>query len=252
MRRFYIIGFLVLLAFDTLAQISFKLAGEHALPLQASWEWARTNRTPLVRVADQLLIPQRSGPLVVLSTEDLSVVAEYQLPFQNVPLSAVANDDVAAIAYREDGVWVYRRENQQLEKLSAADGPVTTVAFNSEGKLWMVEDIDRITTVDLTTGNVAESRQPERSQLRLIYDWGVNPLYNILPKPNECYAIVESLATEGFTDVTANDERPEEIQADTDTMEAGGSNPWNPLLSSVAFAVVVMALNCVYFARQQF
>lgn len=39
MRRFYIIGFLVLLAFDTLAQISFKLAGEHALPLQASWEW---------------------------------------------------------------------------------------------------------------------------------------------------------------------------------------------------------------------
>lgn len=39
MRRFYIIGFLVLLSFDTLAQISFKLAGEHALPLQASWEW---------------------------------------------------------------------------------------------------------------------------------------------------------------------------------------------------------------------
>ena len=39
MRRFYIIGFLVLLAFDTLAQMSFKLAGEHALPLQASWEW---------------------------------------------------------------------------------------------------------------------------------------------------------------------------------------------------------------------
>lgn len=32
MRRFYIIGFLVLLAFDTSAQISFKLAGEHALP----------------------------------------------------------------------------------------------------------------------------------------------------------------------------------------------------------------------------
>ena len=39
MRRFYIIGFLVLLAFDTLAQISFKLAGQHALPLQASWDW---------------------------------------------------------------------------------------------------------------------------------------------------------------------------------------------------------------------
>lgn len=41
MRRFYIIGFLVLMAFDTLAQISFKMAGDAALPLEfsAAWLW---------------------------------------------------------------------------------------------------------------------------------------------------------------------------------------------------------------------
>lgn len=39
MRRFYVIGFLALMAFDTLAQISFKMAGQQALPLQASWGW---------------------------------------------------------------------------------------------------------------------------------------------------------------------------------------------------------------------
>lgn len=39
MRRFYLIGFLVLMSFDTLAQLSFKLAGEQALPLEISWEW---------------------------------------------------------------------------------------------------------------------------------------------------------------------------------------------------------------------
>ncbi|SFD86709.1 DMT family transporter [Paracidovorax konjaci] len=38
-KRFYAIGFLVLIAFDTLAQISFKLAGEHALPLEVSSAW---------------------------------------------------------------------------------------------------------------------------------------------------------------------------------------------------------------------
>lgn len=39
MKRFYLIGFLVLMAFDTLAQISFKYAAGHALPLEPSAGW---------------------------------------------------------------------------------------------------------------------------------------------------------------------------------------------------------------------
>lgn len=39
MRRFYAIGFLVLIAFDTLAQVSFKLAAMHALPLTLNAAW---------------------------------------------------------------------------------------------------------------------------------------------------------------------------------------------------------------------
>lgn len=39
MKRFYIIGFLLLMAFDTLAQISFKKAGDAALPLEFSPAW---------------------------------------------------------------------------------------------------------------------------------------------------------------------------------------------------------------------
>lgn len=39
MKRFYIVGFLVLMAFDTLAQLSFKQAGDSALPLEFSTGW---------------------------------------------------------------------------------------------------------------------------------------------------------------------------------------------------------------------
>lgn len=39
MRRFYVIGFAVLMAFDTLAQLSFKYAGLQALPLEFSPQW---------------------------------------------------------------------------------------------------------------------------------------------------------------------------------------------------------------------
>lgn len=39
MKRFYLIGFLLLLAFDTLAQLSFKYAAIQAEPLALSTEW---------------------------------------------------------------------------------------------------------------------------------------------------------------------------------------------------------------------
>jgi drug/metabolite transporter (DMT)-like permease len=49
MKRFYIVGFLLLMAFDTLAQLSFKLAGSHALPVTADAAWvARVFAQPWV------------------------------------------------------------------------------------------------------------------------------------------------------------------------------------------------------------
>ena len=39
MRMFYIIGFFILMSFDTLAQISFKYASIHAMPLTFDYSW---------------------------------------------------------------------------------------------------------------------------------------------------------------------------------------------------------------------
>lgn len=52
LTRFYLLGFLLLLAFDTLAQVSFKLAANHALPLTMDAIWAlRVAATPWTWVA---------------------------------------------------------------------------------------------------------------------------------------------------------------------------------------------------------
>jgi drug/metabolite transporter (DMT)-like permease len=40
MRAFYAVGFLLLMLFDTLSQVCFKLAGSLALPVEASLGWA--------------------------------------------------------------------------------------------------------------------------------------------------------------------------------------------------------------------
>lgn len=50
--RFYVAGFALLLAFDTVVQLSFKLTGEHALPAEASLAWvARVFAHPWIYIA---------------------------------------------------------------------------------------------------------------------------------------------------------------------------------------------------------
>lgn len=44
LRRFYLVGFIVLIAFDTLSQVCFKMAALHAEPFAVEFAW-------LVRVA---------------------------------------------------------------------------------------------------------------------------------------------------------------------------------------------------------
>ncbi|MEA9389672.1 EamA family transporter [Acerihabitans sp. TG2] len=39
MKRFYFVGFLILMMFDTLAQVSFKYASLHAEPLMLNVDW---------------------------------------------------------------------------------------------------------------------------------------------------------------------------------------------------------------------
>lgn len=58
MARFYLIGFSVLLMFDTVAQCSFKLAAIHAQPLAMSVEWlvrVFTNSWIYVSIAGYIL-----------------------------------------------------------------------------------------------------------------------------------------------------------------------------------------------------
>ncbi len=39
MKRFYVVGFTLLMAMDTLTQVSFKMAGNGALPVEANLAW---------------------------------------------------------------------------------------------------------------------------------------------------------------------------------------------------------------------
>mgnify|MGYP000317359451 CR=1 FL=1 len=99
MKRFYIIGFLILMSFDTLSQISFKYASTQALPLELSPDWLMRlflnpwlygpSRLPRrVRDVDDAPALCPGGPSFAASHLELISVTLFSVWLFNEPLNA--------------------------------------------------------------------------------------------------------------------------------------------------------------------
>lgn len=219
------------------------------------WAWSFTNRTPLALVGGRLLVPSRGGALVIFSTTDLQPVAEYDLSSEGVPLSAAADPAgrFAVINYSGGKTWVFDRQSDTLESRRFVSDTVTVVAVAGVDRVLVAHGVDSITEFDLNTMQEKSRIRPTLGLIRWGFEWIVEPVYAIFPKPNECYVIVESFANAGGIDDSREMEKnPSEPDVDVETFNLKVDSPWSPLISSLAFAAVVMLFNCIYFARQEF
>ncbi|MEM7560125.1 MAG: hypothetical protein AAF394_13485, partial [Planctomycetota bacterium] len=94
------------------------------------------------------------------------------------------------------------------------------------------------------TGAVADSYNPALSSWQLAYYWGVDPVYQVLPKPSAMDEVMTYLLS----------------GKEAQSVNAGGNNAgptvklsiWGPLLSNSAFIIAVLAFSCIYVARKEF
>ena len=79
----------------------------------------------------------------------------------------------------------------------------------------------------------------------MVYNWGVNPLYQINPKPsaldNAMGYLLSGNETQSMSLVT-NDMK--QAQAEIDV--------WRPIFTNLAFVGVMLLIGCVYVARKEF
>lgn len=216
------------------------------------WDWTLINRIPLGWLRGQILLPLRGNEFLVMDGESLEPVAELRLPRSSVPLSLACDETlgIAVIAYANGETWVYRAEDRSLQRQRFVRGLASGATFTADQKLVIAHDVDDVSIVEMPSGKVAQTLSINKSLMRMGYDWGVEPLYRIFPKPNECYLLIQHLANNGQVDVARAEEASPEV--DIDTLNAANDSPWLPLRSSVAFAVVLMLFNCWYFWRQEY
>jgi len=225
------------------------------LTFSIPWEWTFSNRTPIVALDGHVLVPLRAGSLIVFDGETLKPVSEFDMKNQGVPLAATVspNGKVAALSYSSGSLWLFDADSQELKQRTLLSEIPTALDFNDENQLVIAHGVDNVTTFDTETGTRVDSIRPSTGWLRRIFDWGVEPVYFLFPKPNECYVLIEHLANNGKVDAGRNEQAngggPD---ISVETMQIQTDSPWQPLLSSIAFASVIMIFNCIYFARQEF
>ncbi len=218
------------------------------------WEWTALNRVPMGLLKGMLLIPLRGRDVVVFDAQTLEPVAELQLPRSGIPLSLSCHEEsgLAVVTYANGETWLFDASSKTLTKRHFIRGLATSTTFDPEGRLVVAHGVDDLTIVDVNSGNVVESPRVQKNLIRNIYDWCVEPIYTVFPKPNECYVLIQHLANDGSVDVNRSEEVPAEAGLDVDALSAQTDNPWSPLISSGIFAVVLMLFNCFYFWRQEF
>jgi ABC-type transport system involved in multi-copper enzyme maturation permease subunit len=232
------------------AQGNYQLDAAMTLP----WDWTLLNRIPLGLLNGKLLLPLRGRELLVLDAATFEPTAEFQMPQAAVPLSLATSDQwgQAVVVYNNGQTWVYRESDPSFRRERLIGGAATAATFDAQQRLILAYNVDDLAIVDLEKPGSVQLLRSQKNLIRTVYDWVVEPVYTVFPKPNECYVLIENLMNDGAVDKGRTEELPTDTPLEVDTFYVQSDSPWDPIRSSVIFAAVVMLFNSLYFWRQEY
>ncbi|MGI9519354.1 MAG: ABC transporter permease subunit, partial [Pirellulaceae bacterium] len=211
--------------------------GEHENSRMAVWVKYR---------GDKLFVVLGNGRFYHVQPDDLSVVHTETIDNRAAvrDLSASPDGRYAAINLRDGRLHVYDAESQdQWNAAALAQGDILAAAFDDQGRLWIGDRFRGTQRYDMDSGSQLDSRQSDGGWMTSAFRYGIRPLYRIFPKPGEFYKVISHLSS--ATDAGDN--------PDIDlTRLPHRDDPWSPLRSGLFFMVLMLAISCFIFQRQDF
>jgi hypothetical protein len=127
----------------------------------------------------------------------------------------------------------------------AGQGSATAVSIAEDGKLWVAYSVRYVSKWDLAANSTLESKVAPRNTAQWIYDFVINPIYMVNPKP---------AALDETTQYLLQGKETLGISVDTTDVEQSRAklDPWTPLWTNGLFVAVMLGVACLYFVRQEF
>jgi len=194
------------------------------------------------------VVARDSLPLIVFDSQLKPVYAEVSMPGKNNArqLVWIPSTNQAAIITHTGNWFKLDCESGKLSTIpSSFAGKLTTMTWESPTKVLLGLKPNRVVDFDLSTNSVCQEYKPKMSTLEMVYNWGVNPLYQVNPKPsaldNAMGYLLSGNETQSLSIVT-NDMKQAQVEIDV----------WRPIFTNLAFVGVMLLTGCVYVARKEF
>lgn len=198
--------------------------------------------------SERVIIAEEGGQVSVLSADELTQVAT-ATPF--------GRNDPRSVAVSPDGHWaavVFHHRRVCLVDVGSgtisvpaltSQGDISTVAFGPDGSLLVAYGFGQVIEyADCQTLEVKARYETPPDLLESVYQWGIEPLHTVFPKPGEMDNLVAWLMTREQTIPTGNRDG---LAASRTVIDI-----WPPLWSNLAFLTCVLAISCVLITRRDF
>ena len=195
-----------------------------------------------------LVIRLSDGSILALDAETLKERSRFPSDGGGPARFVVASPEGRwfAVVYHSDSLSLLDTKKDSLVAADVAgQGDISAAAFSGPDRLLVAHRSTRVTEYQLDTEEVKRRYAPKQGMVERVYRYAIKPLYTIFPKPGELDNTVEYLLTASeAADVEGG---PKDLSLTRQRLR-----PWTPVWSSLAFAVVVLALGCLYVQRREF
>jgi hypothetical protein len=188
------------------------------------------------------------GRVLILDAATLKVQQELSPAGETAPRFAVAAPDGRwfAVLFHNNKLWMFdARAGKPANVSFSGQGDISAVAFSGANRLLVTDRVNRVTSYQLDPFRTEDRRAPALTTIERVYHYVIVPIYTVFPKPGELNNVVSYLLTEQETVATS----PNSSDLSQRRVKI---NIYGPILSSLAFLVVVMTFTCLYVRRTDF
>lgn len=201
-----------------------------------------------------VVVAHRNGELQLRDPETLKLRQTVQPVTGEAPMTVTSSPDGRwiGVLYRGRKLWVLEdgQEEFKLARISS-QGNLSAITFTQDGTLLAVDQLNRLSEYE--PGTWKRTRQLSPNNLTsMVYLYGVLPIYTVCPKPGELYRTVQYVLLDPPKAADAEEEPELPGAQENEGQPPPIKNPWQPVYSSFAFMVVMLAIGCIYMERQEF
>jgi len=200
------------------------------------------------RAGTRIALASQDGLVQILDASTLQETGSYTPFGRNEPRRICSSPDGRwiAVLFHHRRLWLYDTQTDAPGSAGLpGQGDISAVEFGRNNSLYLGTGFGKIVQYDnVELMTVQDTLAQQADFLENLYQWVIDPVYTVFPKPGEMENVVSWLMTQQETVIADEDEDLSANRVVLDIQE--------PVWSNLAFLAVMLTLTCFLVTRRDF